>query len=126
MDVFEAVRARCEELSVPGAAVGVLHDGVERHEGFGVTSVENTLDVTPDTRFQIGSISKTFTGTVVLYLVAEGLLDLDRPVREYLPDLALADADATQRVTLRHLLTHTAGWIGDFFEDTGGGDDALA
>ena len=70
MDVFEAVRARREEMGVPGVAVGVLQDGVERHEGFGVTSVENPLEVTPDTRFQVGSISKTFTGTAVMYLVA--------------------------------------------------------
>jgi beta-lactamase family protein len=70
--VFEAVRARREELGVPGVVVGVLQDGEERHEAFGVTSVENPLPVTPETRFQIGSTSKTFTATAVLYLVAEG------------------------------------------------------
>jgi CubicO group peptidase (beta-lactamase class C family) len=126
LDVFEAVRARQAELRVPGVALGVLRDGEERHEGFGVTSVENPLEVTPETRFQIGSISKTFTGTVVLYLVAEGVLELDRPVRAYLPDLVLADADAAEQVTLRHLLSHTAGWVGDYFEDTGWGEDAVA
>ena len=72
MDLFEAVRSRQEELRVPGVAVGVLQNGEERHEGFGITSVENPLDVTPETRFQIGSISKTFTGSVVMYLVAQG------------------------------------------------------
>jgi CubicO group peptidase (beta-lactamase class C family) len=126
MDVFEAVRARQEEMRVPGVAVGVLQDGEERHEGYGVTSVDNPLDVTPETRFQIGSISKTFTGTAVMYLVAEGLLDLDRPVRDYLPELELADPDASERVTLRHLLAHTGGWAGDYFDDTGWGDDAVA
>ena len=126
MDVFEAVGARREELGVPGAAVGTLADGDERHEAFGVTSVENPLDVTPDTLFQIGSISKTITGTAVLRLVAEGLLELDRPVREYLPELELADPDAAAKVTIRHLLSHTGGWFGDFFDDTGWGDDALA
>ena len=111
---------------MPGVAVGVLQDGDERHAGFGVTSVENPLEVTPETRFQIGSISKTVTGTVVLYLVAEGLLELDRPVRAYLPDLVLADADAAEKVTLRHLLAHTAGWFGDAADGTGWGDDAVA
>jgi len=125
-DVFDAVRAKQEEMRVPGVAVGVLQDGEERHEGFGVTSVDNPLPVTPETRFQIGSIGKTFTGTAVMYLVAEGSLDLDRPVREYLPELELADADATARVTLRHLLSHTGGWEGDYFDDTGWGDDAVA
>lgn len=126
MDVFESVRAKQEELRVPGVAVGVLQDGEERHEAFGVTSVDNPLEVTPDTRFQSGSIGKTFTGTAVMYLVAEGKLDLDRPVREYLPGLELADADATERVTMRHLLSHTGGWEGDYFDDTGWGDDAVA
>jgi CubicO group peptidase (beta-lactamase class C family) len=126
MDLFEAVRAAQEEHRVPGVAVGVLKDGEERHEGFGVTSVDNPLEVTPDTRFQIGSVSKTFTGTVAMYLAAEGALDLDRPVREYVPELELSDADATARATMRHLLSHTGGWIGDYFDDTGWGDDAVA
>ena len=126
MDLFDAVRAAQEEHRVPGVAVGVLADGDERHEGFGVTSVDNPLEVTPDTLFQIGSISKTFTGTVAMYLVAEGKLELDRPVREYVPELELADADAAARVTMCHLLSHTGGWIGDYFDDTGWGDDAVA
>jgi CubicO group peptidase (beta-lactamase class C family) len=126
MDVFEAVQAAREECGVPGLSVGVLVDGVERHEGYGVTSVENPLDVTPNTRFQIGSITKTFLGTAICELVARGELDLDRPVRAYVPELALADEDATERVTLRHLLAHTGGWFGDYFDDTGWGDDALA
>ena len=126
MDVFEGVRARQEEFRVPGVAVGVLQDGDEHHEAFGVTSLENPLEVTSDTRFQIGSISKTFTGTAVMYLVAEGAIDLDRPVREYVPDLELADAGATAGVTMRHLLAHTGGWAGDYFDDTGWGDDAVA
>ena len=126
MDVFEAVRARQEEMRVPGVAVGLLQDGEERHEAFGITSVDNPLEVTPDTRFQIGSIGKTVTGTAVMYLVAEGAIDLDRPVREYLPELVLADPAATEGVTMRHLLTHTGGWAGDYFDDTGWGDDAVA
>jgi CubicO group peptidase (beta-lactamase class C family) len=126
MDVFEAVAAAREQHGVPGVAVGLLAEDVERHEAYGVTSVENPLDVTPDTRFQVGSITKTFTGTAICELVARGELDLDRPVREYLPGLVLADADATERVTLRHLLSHTGGWYGDYFDDTGWGDDAGA
>jgi CubicO group peptidase (beta-lactamase class C family) len=102
MDMFEAVAAAREEHGVPGVAVGLLEDGVERHEAYGVTSIENPLEVTPDTRFQVGSITKTFTGTVVCELVARGELELDRPVREYVPGLALADTEATERVTMRH------------------------
>lgn len=126
MDVFEAVEAAREQHGVPGVAVGVLEEGEEQHQSYGVTSIENPLEVTPDTRFQVGSITKTFTGTAICELVARGDLDLDRPVREYVPGLVLADTDATERVTLRHLLSHTGGWFGDYFDDTGWGDDAAA
>jgi CubicO group peptidase (beta-lactamase class C family) len=113
-------------LHVPGVAVGLLHEGREHTAGFGVTSVENPLPVTPDTLFQIGSTTKTVTGTIAMRLVERGQLDLDAPVRTYLPDLRLADPSVAERVTLRHLFTHTGGWEGDYFEDTGSGDDALA
>jgi CubicO group peptidase (beta-lactamase class C family) len=125
-EVCGAVEAAVEETGTPGVAVGVLHEGEERVAGFGLTSVENPLDVTPETLFQIGSITKTFTGTVAMLLVERGELELDTPVRRYLPKLALADADVAARVTMRHLLTHTGGWIGDYFADHGSGDDALA
>ncbi len=91
-----------------------------------MTSVENPLPVTADTLFQTGSISKTFTGTIFMRLVEQGKVDLDAPVHTYLPKLKLADKDVAERVTIRHLLTHTGGWIGDYFNDYGDGDDALA
>jgi CubicO group peptidase (beta-lactamase class C family) len=98
------------DTETPGVALGLLQDGGEHVGGFGVTSVENPLEVTPDTLFQIGSITKTFTGTVAMALVERGELDLDAPVRRYLPKLELADKDVAARVTMRDLLTHTAGW----------------
>jgi CubicO group peptidase (beta-lactamase class C family) len=125
-DVQAAIRDAMEETGTPGVAVGMLHEGEEHVAGFGVTSVENPLDVTPETLFQVGSITKTFTGTTAMRLVADGLLDLDAPLRTYLPDLRLSDEDVSARVTMRHLLTHTGGWIGDYFDDLGSGDDALA
>jgi CubicO group peptidase (beta-lactamase class C family) len=78
------------------------------------------------TLFQIGSITKTFTATLSMRLVEENKLDLDTPVRAYLPDLALKDPSIAERVTMRHLLQHTGGWQGDYFADFGRGDDALA
>jgi CubicO group peptidase (beta-lactamase class C family) len=114
------------EVGVPGVALGVLRADEVRAAGFGVTSVEHPLDVTPGTLFQIGSITKTFTGTVALRLVEAGRLDLDAPVRRYVPDLRLASEEAAAGVTMRHLLTHTGGWAGDYFDDTGPDDGALA
>src|SRR5206468_4282575 len=124
--VCDAIRASMEETQTPGVAVGMLHQGEEEVAGFGVTSIENPLEVTPDTLFQIGSITKTFTGTVAMRLVERGELDLDAALRTYLPHLKLSDADVAARVTMRHLLTHTGGWIGDYFDDVGPGEDALA
>src|SRR5262245_23485305 len=58
-------------------------------------------------------------------LVERGLVDLDAPVRTYLPEFRVADEDAASSVTVTQLLNHTAGWEGDFFKNTGEGDDAL-
>ena len=118
------VQEQMLELGVPGAVVGVL-DGDETHiASFGVTNVNHPLAVTADTIFQIGSNTKTFTGTLIMMLVEEGLVDLDRPVADYLPDFRVRDPEASQKARVRHLLSHTAGWVGDLFEDTGSGADA--
>ena len=111
--------------TVPGAAVAVLQDGHVEAHGFGVTSRETCQPVTADTLFQIGSITKVFTATLVMRLVEEGKLDLDTPAVAYLPDLKLGDKDAQRTITLRHLLSHTSGLYGDRFDDYGMGDDAL-
>ncbi len=115
-----------KENQVPGVAVGLLVDGEEYVKGFGVTSVENPLPVTPETLFQIGSTTKTVTATALMRLVEQGLVDLDAPVRRYLPDFKVADEATAAAVTVRHLITHVAGWPGDVFTDTGNGDDAVA
>ncbi|MDO9303110.1 MAG: serine hydrolase domain-containing protein, partial [Anaerolineales bacterium] len=114
-----------KRLRVPGAAVGVWHKGKEYTAGFGVTSVENPLHVTPDTLFQIGSISKTFTATLLMQLAEQGKVDLDAPVKKYIKDFKLQDKNVEKQVTVRHLLTHMGGWVGDYFNDFGNGDDAL-
>jgi CubicO group peptidase (beta-lactamase class C family) len=110
---------------VPGVAVGILSDGQEFTRGFGVTSVDNPLPVDENTLFQIGSNTKTYTGTAMMRLVEEGKLNLDEPIRTYLPNFRMRDPEVTAHLTMRHLLTHTGGFVGDYFEDTGNGDDAL-
>lgn len=113
------------KFGVPGVAVGVEHEGRRTYAYHGVTSIENPLPVDSRTLFQIGSNTKTFTATAIMRLVERGDLDLQAPVRRYLPELTLRDADVAERVTVLQLLNHTAGWTGDFFADTGQGDDAL-
>ncbi len=127
---FRAVCGRLvremKRLKVPGVSIGLYHDGKEYAAGFGVTSIEHPLPVTPDTLFQVGSISKTFTATLIMMLVEQGRLDLDAPVRRYIKDFRLRDPDVARCVTVRQLLTHMGGWVGDYFNDFGNGDDALA
>ncbi len=124
LKLCESIVAEMKRLKIPGVAIGVYHNEKEYTAGFGVTSIENPLPVTPDTLFQTGSISKTFTGTIFMRLLEAGKVDLDAPVRTYLPKFKLADQDVAEKVTIRHLLTHTGGWIGDYFNDYGNGDDA--
>jgi CubicO group peptidase (beta-lactamase class C family) len=122
----EYITDKMKKHHVPGVAVGVQHEGKEYTAGFGVTNVNHPLAVDGDTLFQIGSITKTFTATTAMRLVEMGKLELDTPIREYLPDFRMADPDVTARVTMRHLFTHVGGWLGDYFDDFGNGDDALA
>jgi CubicO group peptidase (beta-lactamase class C family) len=124
-ELQDVVSARATELGVVGAAAGVLVDGQEHTAFHGVTSVENPLEVDAATLFQFGSTGKTFTATALLRLVARGLVELDAPVRRYLPELRLRDEDVAERVTVLQLLNHTAGWQGDAMTDTGDGDDCL-
>jgi CubicO group peptidase (beta-lactamase class C family) len=122
----QLVSEQMQEWSVPGVAVGILRDGQFEAWGFGVTNIETDQPVTGDTLFQIGSITKVFTATVIMQLVDEGRIDLDAPVRSVLPTLRLQDEAATETVTFRQLLTHTSGFFGDRFDDFGLGDDALS
>lgn len=121
----ERVVEEMGRLEVPGVALGVAHGDGEEMAGFGVTSIANPLPVDVDTLFQVGSTTKTVTGTLAMRLVEAGKLDLDEPVRAYLPEFRLGSEEIAQRVTLRHLFTHTGGWFGDYFDDLGPGDDAL-
>ncbi|MFE5853055.1 serine hydrolase domain-containing protein [Streptomyces sp. NPDC056500] len=113
------------ESGVPGAAVAVrTGDGVVEAVA-GVLSTRTDVEVTADSLFQIGSITKVVTATLVLQLVDEGRLDLDAPVRVVLPEFRIADERAAQEITPRQLLSHVAGFEGDVFTDTGKGDDCL-
>ncbi len=110
---------------IPGAAVAVSQGTGFTEAATGVVNRNTGVRTTPQSLFQIGSVTKVWTATLVLQLVDEGLVDLDQPVRRYLPAFAVLDPEATETVTVRHLLTHTGGFDGDLFEDTGRGDDAL-
>ena len=87
--ISRRIVSEMKRLQVPGVAVGIWHDGRELAEGFGVTSVEHPLPVTADTLFQIGSITKIFTGTMLMQLAERRQVDLDAPVRKYIKDFKM-------------------------------------
>ena len=112
-------------LGVVGAQLAVF-DGKTIHEvATGLANRERQRAVTTDTLFQIGSTTKLFNATLIMTLVDEGRLDLDKPVKTWIPDFQLADRAATDRVTLRHLLSMSSGIDNGPYQEYGRGDDAL-
>lgn len=108
-----AVGGLMEPHHVPGAVVAVVGGGVVAFaRGYGVADLQSGTPVDPETTiFRVASVSKLVTATAVMQLVEQGKLDLDGDVAAYLPDLRLPAA-FPDPITLRHLLTHTAGLEG--------------
>ncbi|RFB14790.1 class A beta-lactamase-related serine hydrolase [Bacillus sp. HNG] len=98
-----------EKQRIPGAAVSIVeNDMVIYSESFGKTG-GNEIEVTPDTPFLLGSISKSFTALAVLKLAEEGLVELDDPIKKYLPSFTLKDNEPVSKITIKQLLTQTSG-----------------
>lgn len=127
---YTSLRAAVQGETVRWNAVGMSAAVIQGDETetvvTGTASIETGFPVTEGALFLIGSISKVYTATLVMRLCEIGLLDLDTPVITYIPELELASASAREEITLRHLLSHSAGFEGDRFIDYGRGDDALA
>lgn len=98
----ELIREAMDEWQVSGLSLAVVgKDQPEDVKAFGLRDVEAGLPVTPDTQFILCSITKSFTALGLAMLADDGLLDWEKPVREYLPDFRLHDAIATDRVTVQ-------------------------
>lgn len=120
------LRRAIKRHQVPGASLAILRNNrITATAAAGVTSLDTKVPVNEDTVFQIGSITKPHTTTLIMQLVDEGLLDLDTPVQHYLPHFRVADLDVSRKVTPRHFLSHQSGIDGDFFVDSGRGDDNI-
>jgi CubicO group peptidase (beta-lactamase class C family) len=90
----------------PSASVAIVVDGELAYaEAFGLANLDPARPATSETRYDIGSVSKQFTAAAVMLLVQDGKLSLDDKVGRFFPSLAGAD-----KVTIRHLLSHTAGY----------------
>ena len=104
--IDNAIKAQMEREKIPGLACAIIKDGkTVKVQGYGVANIELNVPVTKDTVFEIGSITKQFTATLILLLAEENKLKIDDKLRQYLPK-APASWNA---ITLRHLLTHTSG-----------------
>ncbi|MGR6920682.1 serine hydrolase domain-containing protein [[Actinomadura] parvosata] len=114
------------EYEVPGAALAYLHEGELHEAAAGTLNVATGVEATTDSLFQIGSVTKVWTATLLMREIERGRLTLDTPVAEVLPGFQVADPEVSKTVTIRHLLTHTSGIDGDLFLDTGRGDDCVA
>ncbi len=121
--------ARLNELAsrarVPGATLGIWSDGQEILAAHGVLNSATSVPVTTDSLFQVGSITKIWTATMIMQLIDEGLMSLDTTISQALPGVRLGADDVGNRVTVRHLLSHTSGIDGDIFIDTGRGDECV-
>ncbi|MFI6871218.1 serine hydrolase domain-containing protein [Nocardia sp. NPDC050406] len=120
------VAATATTFNIPGVSVAVFADGREIFAAHGVTSVDNPVPVDEHTLFAIGSVTKTVTATAIMRLAAEGKIDLEAPVRRYVPELTLRDERIAAQITVRHLLNHTSGLDWGMINETGEGDDGLA
>ncbi|HSM39792.1 MAG TPA: serine hydrolase domain-containing protein [Afifellaceae bacterium] len=114
---FDAVVAEATALTkkmhVPGFAVGVIHGANSYMTGVGITKVGTQEPVTPDTQFQIGSVSKTFIATLAMQMSERAELDLNARVVDILPWWRVADPEATSKARVVDLFHHRTGWDGD-------------
>jgi CubicO group peptidase (beta-lactamase class C family) len=99
-----------QEWAVPGLAISVVQGDDTLHQSaHGHADRDAQTPVTPDTRFPIASMSKSFTAMMIALLVEDGELEWDKPVRHYMPEFKLKDSYATEHITVRDMLSHRTG-----------------
>ncbi len=107
----ELLQNTVTSYKIPGLAAAIVgDDGVVFASGYGEASPG--VDVTTDTPFLLGSTTKAFTALAVMRLVQQGQVELDSPVKKYLPEFQLAETGVENDITIRHLLNHTSGLSG--------------
>jgi CubicO group peptidase (beta-lactamase class C family) len=113
VDLIDSYLSEQREVAgSPGLSAAVLMDGEVVHlAGYGTANVEWRTPATPDTVYELASITKSFTATAVMLLARDGLLALDDPIARFFPEAT----SAWSAITVRHLLAHTSG-IPDYFK----------
>ncbi|MEL7023941.1 MAG: serine hydrolase domain-containing protein [Pseudomonadota bacterium] len=104
------IQAAMAATTTPGAAIAVVNDGEVVYEStFGVEHVGTKAPLTTRSVFEAASLSKPLFGFLAMTFVQDGLLDLDRPLHEYLPNPDFPDDERYRRITARHVLAHQTG-----------------
>ncbi len=114
-----------DDAGVPGLTFAVLHQGNMISAAAGVLNLETNVEARADSLFQIGSITKSLTSTLVMQAAEEGLVDIDAPIRKYL-GIRVGRGPHADEFTARQLMSHTSGLDGDLFLDSGRDNDAIA
>jgi CubicO group peptidase (beta-lactamase class C family) len=108
--LLDTVTGELDRWQVPGLELAVVADGEPAYAGgVGVRGVRVPQPVSRETLFHHGSCGKAYTGLLLALLAADGLVDLDAPVRRYVPELQLPEEVVAARVTTRDLLSHRSG-----------------
>lgn len=113
--IDEYIPALMEEAAIPGLAIAKISNSETVIKTYGKANIETNKPVTEDTLFNIASISKPIMGIVLLQLVDQGKLELDRDINDYLPFTIDNPKVQDEEITLRHLVTHTSG-IADYYD----------
>lgn len=101
---------RMDEAGIMGVGAAIILDKkVVWKKGYGFADKERAVPFSPDTVMNIGSISKTFTGVALMRAVQEGKLSLDEDINSHLPFKVINPHQPNEKITLRHLATHTSG-----------------
>jgi CubicO group peptidase (beta-lactamase class C family) len=124
-ELEERVAKARVQAGVPGLTFGLHADGRTVSAASGTVNVDTGVEVRPDSLFQVGSITKPMTATLILQAATEGLVDIDASVANYIP-LPLGEGEYSGRFTPRQLMAHLSGLDGDLFTDSGRDEDTLA
>src|SRR6202022_3452888 len=105
-DKVDRVFAEWNATSSPGCALAVVKEGrIVYEHGYGMANLELSVAITPQSVFDIGSVSKEITALAILLLVQDSKISLDADIRKYLPEMP----DYGSKITIRHMLHHTSG-----------------
>ncbi len=118
------IRTEIDQKEIPGLSIALIDDQqVVWAQGFGYADARRRIPASAETVYRVGSVSKLFTDIALMQLVEQGLLDLDAPVRDYLPEFTPKQTTG-KPITLRHLMSHRSGLVrespvGNYFDPTG-------